>query len=102
MLACVEQNTGWPEDPQPATITPARVALHLVAHGSHNQAGIDRAIQAALEQGDLVALDVDGERRLVRADPEALKAVIGEQNCRDDPDLEVIEQAVAALEGVGR
>ncbi len=100
VLRTTEHNTGGPDAPQAATITPSQVALHLAAHGPHTATGVKESIQAAREQGDLVALDVAGEQRLARGTEAGLKAVVAEQNCRADPDVDVIEQAVAALKGV--
>lgn len=101
VLGCVKHNTAGPEGEQTATIAPSQVVMHLAGDGGRfDHDAVRRSIREAKGNDDLVELDVGGTPQLVRATEPALKAVIGEQNCRDEPDLAVIEQAVAALEGV--
>lgn len=102
VLSCVSHNTGFPDDPQPATIAPPKVALHLAAHGAYSVAGVKQSIRAAQTNGDLVAFEIGGERRLARRSESGLKKTVAEQNCSDDPDVALIEQCSKLLGGLSQ
>ena len=90
VLACVEKNTGRPGRPQRAGIEPARVVMHLAAHGRYDHDAVRRSIQAARSNDDLLKwTDGEGTARLSRTTVEGLQAVVAEQNQRETPDVEL-------------
>lgn len=101
VLRVVEYNTGGPNEPQRAGVRRCEVHLILVAHGPYDLDRVEYSIGKALTDGDLFVFeDEAGRERLARRTPEGLRAVVGEQNAREEPDVDLQERCVEALQEV--
>lgn len=103
LIHTVRQNTGGPGTPDRAGITRPQLALHCVAHGSMTRTGFESALDAALGQGAgdprLVSwMDEEDRERVACRTEDGLRAVIAEQNMREEgADVQLQEQIAKEL-----
>ncbi|MGK7294640.1 MAG: hypothetical protein ACNS61_02290 [Candidatus Wenzhouxiangella sp. M2_3B_020] len=103
VLRTVEYQTGGPESIQTAGVSQSTVVMLLVAQSHHERSGVMKALRAGVENGDLFRWTTTPERdtrwdvKYARTTDAALRAVVAEQNARDEPNTEVIEAAAALL-----
>lgn len=95
VLSTMEHNTGGP---QPAGMRPGPLAT-VTKHSRYEWADVTSALQRAIERGDVVSwLDHRGCQRYTRAVEHDLQDLIGEQNQRDTPDIDLIERVADIME----
>ena len=96
----VKCNTA--NDYQPAHMAKLRVEARLFAITTWDQERINQEITKAVNAGDLFAWrepDENGDERiwLCATDDEHIRALIGAENKKDNPDTELIEAAAEYL-----
>lgn len=95
-LSVVQHNTGGNQQPG---CTPRVVYQTLVSQGKFSRPGVEDAIQAALDNGDIIAWkDRERQTRLTRTLEDDLRELIAHENSQLDPTTELIEQAARHIE----
>jgi hypothetical protein len=91
VLSVIDHNTGGHDHPQRAAMRESAIKGRLCDQADHDVDDVETALRAALENDDVYAYeDREGRSRYCLATAAALKAVVGEENRRDDPDFELI------------
>lgn len=94
LLRALEHNTGGPEHPQPPGLRKDQLMVNRSVHAGHDADAVEDALEDAREDGEIVRYrDREGQWRYILATVEALNALIGTENMRENPYTALIEWA---------
>lgn len=101
VLRTVDYQTGGPGREKRAGVRRSELKLVLACHGPLSVEEVDRSLSVARDRGEVVVWrDERGRERLARRTREGLLAVVGEQNMRARPDVELVERIRGHLDAV--
>lgn len=98
LLRAVEYNTGGPNSVSPQPPAAAKHSIYgTLCRGRYEPDGVDKSLRAAISNGDLLRVEVDGTTRLARTSEDALRELAVWAAEREDPNRDVVAKANRAM-----
>lgn len=97
-LRVIDHQTSPAQSP---TVEPSTIRTVMCAHANFDPQLVEDALWIANEHDDILSVrDPEGRLRLCPANEETLRRLIGQENERDHPNVEIIEAAASLIESL--